>query len=247
MFRVWLPVLVSPIVGSFLGLVAMRWGSGETVVRGRSRCDSCGHTLSASSLVPVFSFIATRGRCRYCGAAIAQLHIAVELAAIAIAAISALMMPAELVWLTAMFGWVLLLLAAIDARTFLVPDVLTLPLLVAGIAFGFWRGGDAWMTHVFGAIIGWGASFVLMISYRAWRGRDGLGGGDVKLFGAAGAWLGPFALASVALLGAITALMATLVMAALGQEISRTTKLPFGPFLAFGIFATWILGPLALL
>ncbi len=240
-------IVISPIIGSFLGLVAMRWGSGETIVHGRSRCDSCGHTLSASSLIPIISFIKSRGRCAYCGAKIPPLHLAVELGAVAVALASAFMVPLHLMWITAALGWVLLLLAAIDFRTYLLPDALTLPLLLAGIALGFWRGDGAWPMHVTGAVLGWGGAFLLAFSYRMWRGRDGLGGGDVKLFSAAGAWMGPLALPSVALYSALTGLLAVLVMAMRGEKISNTTMLPFGPFLALGIFATWICGPLSLL
>lgn len=245
--RVAAPVAISPVIGSFLGLVAMRWGSGETIVHGRSRCDSCGRTLGAASLIPILSFVLSRGRCKHCGAKIPKLHLAVELGAVAVALAAAFVVPANLVWLTAALGWVLLLLAAIDFRTYLLPDLLTLPLILAGIAFGFWRGDNAWPTHVAGAIIGWGGAFLLAFSYRMLRGRDGLGGGDVKLFSAAGAWLGPLGLPSVALYGAMTGLLAVLAMAVGGEKVSNTTMLPFGPFLAFGIFATWLLGPLTLL
>ncbi len=78
----WLPVLLSPFVGSFLGVLVRRLPSGGAVVMARSRCESCGRALGIFDLVPILSFLALRGRCRGCGAPIAVSHLAIELAAI---------------------------------------------------------------------------------------------------------------------------------------------------------------------
>ena len=75
------PVLAAPIIGSFLAVVAMRWGSTESALAGRSRCDSCRHTLAPAELVPILSYAVQRGRCRVCAAPIPILHPAMEIAA----------------------------------------------------------------------------------------------------------------------------------------------------------------------
>jgi len=81
-------------------------------------------------------------------------------------------------------------------------------------------------------------------AYRRLRGREGLGLGDAKLFAAAGAWVGAFALPSVLLGAAVSALAAAAVMVLCGRSLSRSSALPFGPFLAAATWAVWLYGPI---
>lgn len=76
------------------------------------------------------------------------------------------------------------------------------------------------------------------------RGRSGLGFGDAKLFGAAGAWVGFEGLTSTVLLACLTALVAVAVAVLSGRQMQGSTALPFGPFLCLGLWATWNFGPL---
>ena len=85
---VWLlPLLLAPIVGSFLGVLVRRLPEGRPVALDRSACDSCGTPLGARDLVPLVSYLALRGRCRHCGAPIGRFHPAIELAAVLVAAV----------------------------------------------------------------------------------------------------------------------------------------------------------------
>jgi leader peptidase (prepilin peptidase)/N-methyltransferase len=234
----WAPVIVAPFVGSFLAVAGLRWGSVESALHGRSRCDACRETLGPLKLVPLLSYAALRGRCAHCAVRIAPWHPAIEFSALALAIVSVLLVPPPFVWLTVSIGWVLLLMSAIDVRTYILPDALTLPLLAAGLVFGALQ--QEALGHVAGAAAGWLVSFAVAMSYRYARGRDGLGGGDVKLFAAAGAWVGLSGLPTVMFYGAGTGLAVVLAGALAGRAISGTTRIPFGPFLAFGFFVTWL-------
>jgi leader peptidase (prepilin peptidase)/N-methyltransferase len=234
------PVLAGPFVGSFLAVVAMRWGGSESALAGRSRCDSCRRLLGPAELIPLVSYAALGGRCRSCAAPISPLHPAMELAALAVAALSAVLMPPTQVWISSALGWVLLLLAAIDLRTYLLPDALTLPLILAGLLFAVLLGGENWVYAVLGAAIGWLGAAALAFLYEKFRRRTGLGGGDVKLFAAAGAWLGAAALPVVMLVAAGTALAVALVARGAGFQVTRQTRVPFGPFLAVAFYAVWL-------
>lgn len=242
----WLVIAMSPIIGSLLGLLIVRLPAGEGVVLGRSRCRSCLEPLRPLDLVPVASWIALRGRCRACGQRISGLYPAVELAAVAVAAWAALGVPPALVWPSAVLGWTLLALAVIDARAMILPDALTLPLAVCGLAVTWWLDPPSLAGHAFGAIAGWLGFRLVGRIYSALRRRPGLGDGDAKLVAAAGAWVGWQGLPSVILIAALSALVAVAVAGLLRRPITASTPIPFGPFLAMASWLTWLCGPVGI-
>lgn len=188
----------------------------------------------------------TRGRCRYCGAAIGLFPAAVELGAIVVAMWAVAALPAEERWVGCLFGWTLLTLAWIDVRSMMLPDVLTVPLLAAGLIFATWRDPEAAAGHAIAAGAGYlglrGVAFV----YRRLRGRDGLGRGDAKLLAATGAWVGLDLLPWELLLAAILGLLAAGAGRLAGKAISGQTAIPFGPFLALSAWLMWLYGDIAM-
>src|SRR5690606_17181498 len=125
------------VAGSFLATVVLRWPAGRTT-GGRSACDGCGAPLGPAELVPLLSYLMLRGRCRRCRAAIDPHHPVIELAAGAVGASALFIVPGIAGLSLAVAGWLLLTLAALDAEALWLPDRLTLPLAVLGIA-------DAWL------------------------------------------------------------------------------------------------------
>jgi leader peptidase (prepilin peptidase)/N-methyltransferase len=137
-------------------VLILRLPAGAPVVFGRSSCPHCGATLSARDLVPLLSFVALRGRCRHCRQKIGRLHPAVELAAVGVAVWAVLADPDPLrLWADCALGWTLLTLAWIDATSFLLPDGLTLPLLLAGLALNFGMQPEALADHCLAAMFGY--------------------------------------------------------------------------------------------
>jgi len=170
------------------------------------------------------------------------------LAALAVPA-SLLLLPQEeplRLWLGAGLGWVLLALAAWDLRCGLLPDRLTLPLLLAGLAATALLVPERLEAHLLGAAAGFLSLAGLRALYRLLRGREGLGLGDAKLLAAGGAWLGWEGLASVVLLACAAAALSLLPRRLAGQRLTRHSALAFGPWLALGIWLVWLLGPLTL-
>lgn len=241
----WLwPLLAAPFVGSLLGVLIRRLPTERPVALARSCCEACGVTLGARDLVPLASYAMLRGRCRRCGTRIAPFHWHIELAAVLVPA-SALAcgIEGDAVWAVSGAGWVLLALAWIDAEWMLLPDVLTLPLLLAGLVATWWFDGDEVSEHAVAAGLGWVALWLVALVYRRLRGRDGLGDGDAKLFGALGAWVGVAGLADVLLGAALAGLGWAGLLRLRGRALSATTALPFGPFLALAgwavLLAAW--------
>jgi leader peptidase (prepilin peptidase)/N-methyltransferase len=139
-------------------------------------------------------------------------------------------------------GIVLVLLSVIDIRIYRLPDVLTLPLIGAGLLFCEYFHWDRLSGRFLAAILGYALLFGFAALYVRIRGREGLGLGDAKLFAASGAWLGLEGLPSVLLLASGTALSALLLAAVAGRRVTSSTRLAFGPFLAFGTWAVWLYG-----
>jgi leader peptidase (prepilin peptidase)/N-methyltransferase len=233
------------ILGSFLGLVSLRLPRGEGIVRGRSRCADCERPLASWRLVPMISYLASRGRCATCQAPIPLRYPLMELAAAGIGVWAALSQTSPLAaGLTAVLGWQLLLIAVIDAEHFWLPDRLTLPLLGTGLLAAVTLGRTAPIDALIGAAAGFACLWLLAQAYRRLRGREGLGGGDPFLLAAAGGWVGWIGLPSVLLWASIAGLSLVAARALTGGRVSGADRLPFGPFLAAGVWLTWLVGPL---
>jgi leader peptidase (prepilin peptidase)/N-methyltransferase len=134
--------------------------------------------------------------------------------------------------------------SAVDVYFYRLPDALTLPLAAAGILVSaatgvsplWWSAVSAGLGFLLLAGVGW--------AYRYVRGRPGLGLGDAKLLAASGAWLGAGALPTVLLWATGSALVCVLVAYRRNAALTGASRLPFGPFLAFGTWLVWLYGPL---
>jgi leader peptidase (prepilin peptidase) / N-methyltransferase len=250
--------------GSFLNVCLSRWPEGESVVRPRSHCRNCDHTLSWWENIPLLSWLALRGRCRNCHAAISWRYPMVELTVGALWAVSwarnaqdLLRSPGSTAYFlflmvaSAVLFWLLVALAALDAEHLWLPNAITFPGIVLGMVYSAARelyprtsntGHRVLMALLSSLIAAFlAASLILFIRWFYWlvRRREGIGLGDAKLMALLGAWLGiPGALLAFgigALLGAIVALVLLAVPAARRESESwAVTKLPLGTFLCIG-------------
>ena len=226
-------LLLAPLLGSFAALAADRLAEGRGIVTGRSRCDGCGRALAPRDLVPILSFLALRGQARCCGAPVPR-HLPLVEAAFLIVPVTAALAGAPLMTSCAL-GWTLAALAAIDLRTLRLPDALTLPLLLAGLALSAAGATGPLGLHAAGAAVGAGIVVAADAAYRALRGVPGMGMGDAKLLAAAGAWCGLAALPPVLLLACLLGLAA-----ALSSGAGPRTPVPFGPALAAAFWLVWL-------
>lgn len=235
------------LAGSFLGLVSLRLPAGQPIVAGRSRCGGCGRPLAPWRLAPLLSYLSSRGRCAVCGSVIPVRYPLMELACAAIGVWAALSQPSAVAAaLTALLGWQLLLIAVVDAEHLWLPDSLTLPLLATGFAAAAMLDRLTLLGAATGAAAGFGGLWFLARVYRRLRGREGLGGGDPFLLAAGGAWTGWIGLPGVLLWAALSGLSIIAARLLTGREVAGADRLPFGVFLAVGIWLTWLAGPLGL-
>jgi leader peptidase (prepilin peptidase)/N-methyltransferase len=253
-------VLAGVAIGSFLNVVIHRgpslWGLvDDATPRGgltgpRSYCTTCRAPVAPRHLTPLVSYIALKGKCAACGAAISARYPIVELLGglvVIIAVTSFGLTGAALA--AALFGFALVALAAIDLETGFLPDAITLPLVGAGVAANLFSAFVAPVDAAIGALAGFGSLWAIGAVYEKLRGREGLGLGDAKLFAAIGAWTGWTMLPVILFTAAISTLAAIGARTLLGRKSALDEAVPFGPGLCVAGFAGLLLagfGPTAL-
>ncbi|MGH7114774.1 MAG: prepilin peptidase [Stellaceae bacterium] len=236
----WGAVLASPFVGSFLGVLIRRLPERRSVIWARSQCEGCHAVLRPRDLVPLISWLAARGHCRFCRRPLGCFYPAIELAAVAVAGVAVALDGGAAAWLDCLLGWWLLALAWIDVRHWLLPDALTLPLILVGLAAAIAFDPRALLDRALGAVAGYLALRGIAMLYRVVRGRDGLGEGDAKLLAAAGAWVGASGLPQVVLIAALAGLFAAACLRLAGLRLGLRSAVPFGPFLALATWLVWL-------
>lgn len=228
-------ILLGAIWGSFVAALCSRWPKGESVAAGRSRCDRCNLQIASYDLLPIVSFILLRGKCRTCKEKIDRRSTVIELAAILVAAIPLLLLPASQAVATAIFGWLLLPLIVLDLTHLWLPNRLIVSLALVGLAVG-----PALTTEIAFAdrMIGFAAGFlsleIIRRGYKYLRHNDGMGQGDPKLFGVLGIWLGWQTLPIALLIASVIGLTWTVVMRGLAGN--ARTALPFGAYLGIAAY-----------
>jgi len=238
-----LAALIGLVLGSFIATLVLRWPEGRSLL-GRSRCDSCQRPLTPLDLVPLLSALWLRGRCRRCGARIDPFHSRVELGAALTGGIALALLPGTAGWLWALFGWLLLPLALLDARHFWLPDRLNALLAIAGLLLAGPMLGATLLDRWIGALAGGLLLALVAWAYRRARGGDGMGGGDPKLVAAIGAWLGWQALPLVLLLASLGGLLWALGTHSKGDQPLAQRRVPFGVFACTAAFAAVPFWPL---
>jgi leader peptidase (prepilin peptidase)/N-methyltransferase len=189
------------------------------------------------------SYAVQRGQAACCGGAIDPIHPIAEMLAAGIGALS-VAVAADPVGAAAgaLFGWLLLALALLDARHGWLPDRLTVALAAAGLAVGLAGLPPPFVDRLIGGVAGFLVFAFVRHAYRLLRGREGMGGGDVKLLGAIGLWLGWRILPMVLLGAALAGLLWSLLERARGKELTATSSVPLGTFLALAAWVGWAAG-----
>lgn len=224
--------------------------AGLSINHGRSMCTHCKHELGPLDLIPVFSFIWLRGKCRYCGERIEDTPLA-ELLLPLFFVVSYVWWPLGfsgqgllvfMFWLIFVAGFTALILY--DLRWFLLPHSIVLPLIglavvqVVSVATFYHGGGQTALNALLGALVIGGLFYVLYkVSHEQW-----IGGGDVTLGVLLGLLVGgPMKSFMVIFIASLLGTLLAVPLLALGKA-NRSTHLPFGPFLMFGAVITMLFG-----
>jgi leader peptidase (prepilin peptidase)/N-methyltransferase len=226
------------VTGSFLSVVAHRVPLGESIVAPRSRCPSCGTQIAAYDNVPLFSFLALRGRCRHCEARVPITYPLLEagLAAVFVGLLLAFEGDGIEIALGAALAATLATITLTDLEHRRIPNVVLIVSALIGLALLVLGDRDALADHLIAAAAAFAALFLVALAY-----PRGMGMGDVKLAGVMGLYLGK-AVAPALLIGFAVGALYGLALIARHGSAARKQAVPFGPFLALGGIVTLFVG-----
>jgi leader peptidase (prepilin peptidase)/N-methyltransferase len=259
--------ILGTIFGSFLNVVILRYKTGETVfgrqLGGRSACPRCGKKLLWRELIPIVSFIIQLGKCRNCKRPISWQYPVVEaLSGIILATVPLILGVTPYAFIWAVVLLIMLTASFIDARHYVIPDLLTIIIAVLGaiatvmVVFGktgheslvpgtflgsyayiFSFTDNLWAAHLVASLIG-GAFFSLIILLS--RGKA-MGWGDAKLAAAIGLLMGwPDAILAIIIAFILGAAVG--IVELIADKKGLKDALPFGPFIAIGTAAVFYFG-----
>jgi leader peptidase (prepilin peptidase)/N-methyltransferase len=227
--------------GSFLNVCIYRLPRGGSLLHPRSRCPGCDYQLRWYDNVPVISYVLLLARCRRCGARISLRYPIVEiLTAVVFAAHYAVFGVTVLLAVRLLFACAMIVLFAIDLEHQILPNVITLPGIVAGLVFSLALPPGVF-DAVLGVVIGGGVLWLIGEAYYRFAGQEGMGGGDVKMLAMVGAFLG---WKQVIFTLIVSSVAGSLIGAALILSRRGTLKhaLPFGTFIAIGALLASLAG-----
>jgi leader peptidase (prepilin peptidase)/N-methyltransferase len=216
----------------------------------RSACPHCGAPIRAHQNVPVISWLLLGGKCASCKAAISPRYPIVELATAILSAAVVWRFGFQWQSIAALFvTWALVALTVIDLDHQILPDLITIPLLWLGLLASLaWQPGlvppipTAPVSAILGAAAGYLSLWSVYWAFKLLTGKEGMGYGDFKLFGALGAWMGWQLLPMILLLSAFTgAVVGIALIVARGRD--RNIPIPFGPYLAAAGWIALMWGP----
>lgn len=230
-------------LGSFLNVCIYRIPLKKSIVRPGSSCPGCGAEIRFYDNIPILSYLLLWGRCRQCRARISIRYPLVEMT---VGLLSVLLFmqfgPSATYLFMLLFTAALIAIAFIDLEHKIIPDVISLPGLLAGLVFSFFPcAGISPLDALIGAVGGGGFLFGVGTLFEKVTGREGMGGGDVKLLAMIGAWMGWKALPFVVLLSSLTGAVIGVISLLLAKKDMRS-RIPFGPFLALGALGFLFLG-----
>ncbi len=230
--------LVGLMLGSFFTVLVHRWPAGESLITPRSHCTTCDRTLGPRDLVPVLSWLLSRGRCRGCGETVSWTYPAIELATAGLAAGAILSFGATPRGVAAaLLAVALVPVVVIDLQHHLIPDVVVLPAAFGALVAAAWADPDHFTAS---AVAAAGAGAFMFLLWAAYPG--GMGLGDVKLAVLIGAVLGTSVVPALAIAFAAGAALGVAMLLRHGRG-ARKMAVPFGPFLAAGALVALWCGP----
>ena len=226
--------LLGLILGSFINVCLCRIPLKQSIIHPSSKCPQCGEKIRFYDNIPLISYIALLGKCRHCRQPISIRYPIVELLMgfLSIALFNRYHLSYQY-FLFLIFSTSLVIIGLIDLRHQIIPDIISLPGILFGLAVSIIFSHITWYDSLIGIIGGGGVFYLVAYVFERLTGKEGMGGGDIKLLAMIGAWMGwkavPFVILFSSLIGIIIG-GGSLLLLRQGLQ----TKIPFGPFLALG-------------
>jgi leader peptidase (prepilin peptidase) / N-methyltransferase len=229
--------LVGLTFGSFFNVVGLRIPKGQSIVKPRSACPSCQHQLTVLELIPVFSYVMKRGRCRQCGGTISPVYPFFELMTGVLFGVAPLVSQSveEFIVYSTLVS-LMIIITVSDVAYMIIPNKVLLFFAGLFAVERLFYPLAPWWDSLVGAIVGVGLLLLIAIS-----SRGGMGGGDIKLFGVIGLALGTKAVLLSFFFSTIVGVMIGLTGILIGK-VKRGKPMPFGPSIAIGTIIYFVYG-----
>lgn len=235
-----LALVLGAVLGSFLNCAAWRLVHKESILRGRSHCALCGHTLGALDLVPIFSYLALKGKCRYCHQPISRRYVAAE--AVNALVFCTVLLRFDVSWACLRFLWLLSLMllgALVDYEDGWIPDRVSILAAIGYVPLALLEGG--WKLLLSGVLSGAAVLLVLLavvLVMEKIMKTEVMGGGDLKLFAVLGLYFGWQQGIFLVLVSCVLGLAAM----ALAGRLKKRTQTRFAPILYLSAWLTALAG-----
>lgn len=226
------------VFGSFINCMAWRIVHKESILTGRSHCATCGHSLNGIDLIPVFSYVFLKGRCRYCKEKVSSRYILIEI--IMSLVFVSFVWKYDISFSTVRYlvlACILLGLALVDIDSYEIPDgfiiagivwwIVTMPFMNTSVSYQLKNG------LIGGIAIGGGILLFSLIMDNVLK-KESMGGGDIKLFFMLGLYMGP----ALSLFNLIVSCFVGILMVV----ILRKNRIPFGPAIVGASFISLLWG-----
>ena len=234
LFLILYSILFGLALGSFVNVCIYRIPNKKSIISPPSTCPNCGQRIKFYDNIPLISYFILLGKCRNCRTHIPLTYPVVELMVgfMSLALYIRYGLSFQYI-LFLLFVSVLIAISFIDLQHKIIPDVLSLPGIVAGFLVSLFLGPITWLDSCIGILSGGGSLFLVGFVYKLLTGREGMGGGDVKLLAMIGAWMGWRSLPFIILISSLTGAVIGMTFILLSGNGLRF-RIPFGPFLSLG-------------
>ena len=245
----WCHFALGAIVGSFLNVCILRIPKKTFWRNTRSVCPNCESPIPWYHNIPILSFYILRGQAACCHVKLSRQYPLVEFLTGAAFIATYWYAPyinwsaghAEILWPNfirfmhlSVFVSLMIVCSAIDLKYMIIPDVISIPMILVTPIIVYYHPELDWKSALFGVVVGGGVLYFVAWIYWMLRREIGLGFGDVKLLAAVGGWLGVQAIVPTILIGSVLGTVVGMGALLVNRQMSLKSALPFGPFLAFG-------------
>ncbi len=235
--------LIGLAIGSFLNVVIYRVPRKIGFVLERSVCPHCGNRLKWYHNIPLVSFIGLRGHCAFCSQPISWRYPIVELLNALLYLFFFSQLGPSVQFLACCFmSSALIAVFLIDIEFQIIPDLITLPGIVLGLAVSLMPGGLGILDSLTGLAVGGGALYLIAMLGDYLFKKESMGGGDIKLAAMLGAFVGWKKVLLIFMSSAVIGLVVSLVLMAASEKIRKERIIPFGPFLALAAMLAIVYG-----
>ena len=232
-------IILGAVWGSFSNVCIYRLPKNEGIIAGRSFCPSCKNKIQWFDNIPIISFIMLRAKCRHCKNSISFQYLIVELiASICFVTIYHFFGFTITTLLFLILSIFFIIIFFIDLKHFIIPNVLTFPLMAIGLIKSFYPNLNKaifpnYINSLIGGLIGYAIIWLIIYFYEKVRKKDGMGLGDAKLMAAIGFWFGWASIPIVIFVSSFVALVFA-IPSLIKKSLSMSSEIPFGPYIIVG-------------